>query len=81
MQQLVKYFPITIFKSIFNIDSHDMALNFFIIGIVAGIALIAIGAMSIIMSLDAWAFTRGMMLIITGVIIIALGIRFKALGR
>lgn len=58
-----------------------MTLNFFIIGIVAGIILIAIGATSIIVSLDAWAFTRGMMLIITGVIIIAMGIRFKAIGR
>lgn len=58
-----------------------MASKFFVIGIAAGIALTAIGGTSIILSLDAWAFTRGMMLIITGIIIIALGIRFKAIGR
>ena len=56
-----------------------MAGKFFIIGIVAGVILIAIGAISIFLSQDEFAFIRGMMLIITGIIVLALGIRFKAL--
>ena len=58
-----------------------MAGKFFIIGIVAGVILIAIGAISIFLSHDEFAFIRGMMLIITGIIVLALGIRFKALGQ
>jgi hypothetical protein len=56
-----------------------MALNFFLMGIIAGTILLAIGIASIVISGDAWAFTRGMMLIITGIIIVALGIRFKGI--
>lgn len=56
-----------------------MAGKFYIIGLAAGIALIAIGVISIFVSTDEFAFIRGMMLIITGIILLALGIRFKAL--
>jgi len=58
-----------------------MAGKFYVIGFVAGIVLIAIGAISIFVSGDEFAFIRGMMLIITGIITFALGIRFKALGH
>ena len=58
-----------------------MAAKFYIIGFVAGIILIAIGTISIFVSHDEFAFIRGMMLIITGIIIFALGIRFKAIER
>lgn len=58
-----------------------MAGKFYVIGFVAGIILIAIGAISIFVSHDEFAFIRGMMLIITGIIILALGIRFKAIGQ
>lgn len=58
-----------------------MASRFYIIGLVAGIILLAIGSISIFISQDEFAFIRGMMLIITGIIILALGIRFKALGH
>jgi hypothetical protein len=56
-------------------------VKFYIIGLVAGIILIAIGATSIFISQDEFAFIRGMMLIITGIIILAIGIRFKAIGQ
>ena len=56
-----------------------MAGKFYIIGFVAGIILIAIGAATIFLSGDQFAFIRGMMIIITGIIVLALGIRFKAL--
>jgi hypothetical protein len=56
-----------------------MAGKFYIIGFVAGIVLIAIGAATIFLSHDEFAFIRGMMIIITGIIVLALGIRFKAL--
>lgn len=58
-----------------------MAGKFYVIGFVAGIIMIAIGAASIFVSQDEFAFIRGMMLIITGIIILALGIRFKAIGQ
>jgi len=58
-----------------------MAGKFYLIGFVAGIILIAIGVASIFVSQDEFAFIRGMMLIITGIIILALGIRFKAIGQ
>jgi hypothetical protein len=58
-----------------------MAGKFYLIGFVAGIILIAIGTISIFISQDEFAFIRGMMLIITGIIILALGIRFKAIGH
>lgn len=57
-----------------------MTSRFFILGIAVGIVLIAIGGISIFLSLDPFAFARGMILIITGIIIIGLGIRFKAMG-
>lgn len=56
-----------------------MAGKFYLIGFVAGIVLIAIGAATILLSGDEFAFIRGMMIIITGIIVLALGIRFKAL--
>ena len=56
-----------------------MAGKFYLIGFVAGIILIAIGGTSIFISQDEFAFIRGMMLIITGIIVLALGIRFRAL--
>jgi len=55
--------------------------KFYIIGLVAGIILLAIGSTSIFVSQDEFAFIRGMMLVITGIIILALGIRFKAIGH
>ena len=58
-----------------------MAGKFYVIGFVAGIILIAVGSTSIFISHDEFAFIRGMMLIITGISIIALGIRFKAIGQ
>ncbi|MFQ5969040.1 MAG: hypothetical protein ACE5J2_00895 [Nitrososphaerales archaeon] len=58
-----------------------MAIKFYVIGFAVGIALLVIGGLSIFLSVDVWAFTRGMMLIITGLILIALAIRFKALGH
>ena len=58
-----------------------MAIKFYVIGFVAGIILIAIGSASIFISQDEFAFIRGMMLIITGILILALGIRFKALKQ
>ncbi len=58
-----------------------MAGKFYLIGLVAGIVLIAIGITSIFISGDQFAFIRGMMLIITGIIVFALGIRFKALKQ
>jgi hypothetical protein len=56
-----------------------MAGKFYIIGFVAGIILIVIGALSLFISGDEFAFIRGMMIIITGIIVLALGIRFRAL--
>ena len=56
-----------------------MAGKFYLIGFVAGIVLIAIGAATILLSGDEFAFIRGMMIIITGIIVLALGIRFNAL--
>lgn len=56
-----------------------MAGKFYLIGFVAGIILIVIGALSIFVSQDEFAFIRGMMIIITGIIVLALGIRFRAL--
>lgn len=58
-----------------------MAGKFYLIGLIAGAILIAIGSTSIFVSGDEFAFIRGMMVIITGIIVIALGIRFKALRQ
>jgi len=56
-----------------------MAGKFYLIGFVAGIIMITIGATSIFISHDEFAFIRGMMLIITGVIVFGLAIRFRTL--
>ncbi len=56
-----------------------MAGRFYLIGFVAGIVLIVIGGITLFVSGDEFAFIRGMMIIITGVIVLALGIRFRAL--
>lgn len=58
-----------------------MAGKFYLIGFIAGIILIAIGVATIFVSHDDFAFIRGMMVVITGIIIFALGIRFKALKQ
>jgi sulfite exporter TauE/SafE len=58
-----------------------VAGKFYLIGLIAGAVLIAIGSTSIFVSGDEFAFIRGMMVIITGIIVIALGIRFKALRQ
>lgn len=57
-----------------------MAGKFYLIGFIAGIIMIAIGATSIFISHDEFAFIRGMMLIITGVIVFGLAIRFRTLS-
>lgn len=58
-----------------------MAGKFYLIGLVAGAILIGIGSTSLFVSQDEFAFIRGMMVIITGIIVFALGIRFKALRQ
>ncbi len=56
-----------------------MAGKFYLIGFVAGTVMIAVGATSIFVSHDEFAFIRGMMLITTGVIVFGLAIRFRRL--
>ncbi len=56
-----------------------MAGRFYLIGFIAGVIMIAIGGTSIFISHDEFAFIRGMMLIITGVVIFGLAIRFRSL--
>ncbi|MEM3085502.1 MAG: hypothetical protein QXP61_10525 [Nitrososphaerales archaeon] len=58
-----------------------MAGKFYLIGLIAGSVLIAIGSATIFVSGDEFAFIRGMMVVITGIIVFALGIRFKALRQ
>lgn len=58
-----------------------MADKFYLVGLIAGSILIIIGSMSLFVSIDGFAFSRGMMIIITGIIVFALGIRFKALKQ
>jgi hypothetical protein len=58
-----------------------VAGKFYILGIVAGVILISIGTISIFVSQDEYVFIRGMMVIITGMIVLAMGIRFKSLGQ
>ncbi|MEE8132991.1 MAG: hypothetical protein V3T40_05395 [Nitrososphaerales archaeon] len=58
-----------------------MAGKFYLVGIVAGIILITIGGITIFRSQDEFAFMRGMMVVITGIIVLALGMRFKALKQ
>lgn len=54
-------------------------MNIGVIGIGAGIAIIVIGALAIFISGDEFAFIRGMMLIVTGILIFGLSLRFKAI--
>ncbi len=54
-------------------------MRLFIIALVAGIVMIGIGAAAIILGTDDFAFIRGMMLVITGMIVSVLGYRFKRL--
>lgn len=54
-------------------------MNLYIIALVAGIIMIGIGTLAIILGNDDFAFIRGMMLVITGMIVSALGYRFKRL--
>ncbi|MFN4336841.1 MAG: hypothetical protein ACK4FV_04590 [Candidatus Nitrosocaldus sp.] len=56
-----------------------MAMNIGVIGIGAGIAIIVIGVLAIFISGDDFAFIRGMMLIVTGILIFGLSLRFKAI--
>ena len=58
-----------------------MAGKFYLVGLIAGSILIIIGSVSLFVSIDGFAFSRGMMIIITGIIVLALGIRFKALKQ
>lgn len=55
-------------------------MRLFIIALIAGIVMIGIGAAAIILGTDDFAFIRGMMLVITGMIVAALGYRFKRLN-
>lgn len=55
-------------------------MKLFIIALVAGIIMIGIGAAAIILGQDDFAFIRGMMLVITGMIVSVLGYRFKRLN-
>ncbi len=52
-----------------------------IVGLIAGIVIIAVGVLAIVSSLDEFAFIRGMMLIITGILIIGLSFRFTVQKR
>ncbi len=52
-----------------------------IVGLIAGIVIIAVGILAIVSSLDEFAFIRGMMLIITGILIIGLSYRFTVQKR
>lgn len=58
-----------------------MVGKFYLLGLIAGSVLIAIGTTAIFVSQDDFGFTRGMMVIITGIVVLALGIRFKALKQ
>ncbi|GIU70831.1 MAG: hypothetical protein KatS3mg003_0310 [Candidatus Nitrosocaldaceae archaeon] len=60
--------------------NYRYAMKLFIIALVAGIVMIAIGVAAIIVGSDDFAFVRGMMLVITGMIVAALGYRFKRLN-
>ncbi len=59
---------------------HRYAMKLFIIALIAGIVMIGIGTAAIILGTDDFAFIRGMMLVITGMIISVLGYRFKRLN-
>jgi len=55
--------------------------NLGLIGTAAGIAIIVIGVLAIIISSDEFAFIRGMMLIITGILIFGLSFRFRVIQK
>ena len=55
-------------------------MKLFMIALIAGIIMIGIGAAAIILGTDDFAFVRGMMLVITGMIVAVLGYRFKRLN-
>lgn len=52
-------------------------MRLFIFALIAGIAMISIGVSTIVMNLDELAFVRGMMLIITGMIITGFAYKLK----
>ncbi|GBC73934.1 hypothetical protein HRbin04_01343 [archaeon HR04] len=54
-------------------------MNIGVIGIGAGAAIIVIGVLAIFISGDEFAFIRGMMLIVTGILIFGLSFRFKVI--
>jgi hypothetical protein len=55
--------------------------NLGLIGTAAGIAIIVIGVLAIIISSDEFAFIRGMMLIITGILIFGLSFRLRVIQK
>jgi len=55
--------------------------NLGLIGTAAGIAIIVIGMLAIIISSDEFAFIRGMMLIITGILIFGLSFRLRVIQK
>ncbi len=56
-------------------------VNLGLIGTAAGIAIIVIGVLAIIISSDEFAFIRGMMLIITGILIFGLSFRLRVIQK
>jgi hypothetical protein len=56
-------------------------MRIFLITLIAGVIMIAIGIIAIVLMMDNFAFIRGMLLIITGIIITALGYRFKRISH
>lgn len=55
--------------------------NLGLIGTAAGIVIIVIGVLAIIISSDEFAFIRGMMLIITGILIFGLSFRLRVIQK
>ena len=55
--------------------------NLGLIGTAAGIAIIVIGVLAMIISSDEFAFIRGMMLIITGILIFGLSFRLRVIQK
>ncbi len=56
-------------------------VNLGLIGTAVGIAIIVIGVLAIIISNDEFAFIRGMMLIITGILIFGLSFRLRVIQK
>lgn len=56
-------------------------VNLGLIGTAVGIAIIVIGVLAIIISSDEFAFIRGMMLIITGILIFGLSFRLRVIQK